>query len=179
MREMLVDRGFPTVIPREEEAAFDDGGESVMLEGRAEEARCLVIVHRGKLGIKTLRDLSAERGDAALIIVTTEKPTPPAQRHLQDANVVRWCSAFVTSEVIRNVTRHMLVPRHTRVDAAELPRLLERWREKDTSHLPLILATDPVAKYLGLREGEVVHIEGPDGTQTSQHYFRRVVCTTF
>lgn len=180
MREMLTDRGYGGIVPREEGAAFDGETGGVIMEGVSDEGkRCLVTVHRGKLGIKTLREIGENRGDASIIVVATEKPTPPAQRHLQNHEVVEWCNVFVASEVIRNVTRHHLVPRHTRVPPSQLPSLFERWKEKDTSHLPLILVTDPVAKYLGLREGEVVHIEGPDGTQTSQFSYRRAVCPSF
>ena len=180
MGEMLADRGFGDIIRHDEEDVFDNEIGGVLMEGTGGGKRCIVMLQKGKIGVKNLREIEEQRVDGvSLIIVTTEKPTPPAQRHLQGADVVKWCSVFVTSEVIRNVTRHHLVPRHTRVDPAHLPSLLERWREKDTSHLSLILVTDPVAKYLGLKDGEVVHVNGPDGTQTSQFNYRRAVCASF
>ena len=183
MEEMLVDRGFDSIIRRDGDAAFDSDTTSTMMEGVSirdgVDSRCLVITHKGKLGVKALREICAERGDDSLIVVSTDKPTPPAQRYLQDPEVVRWCSVFVHSEVIRNVTRHHLVPRHARVPPSEIPALLSRWMEKDTTRIPLIMVSDPVAKYHGLRVGEVVHIEGPDGTHTSQFCYRRVISPAF
>ena len=179
MREMLTDRGFSNILLLND-APFDGADGGIMMKGEDEtNETCVVMIHKEKLGVKNLRDIAEKKGRGVLIILTSEKPTPPALRHLQLPEVVKWCSVFVTSEVIRNVTRHHLVPRHTRVDPSDLLSLLERWREKDISHLPLILVTDPVAKYLGLREGEVVFINGPDGTQTNQFNYRRAVCPSF
>ena len=176
MREMLTDRGFHNVVMANDTPLANTFAEGGNLLTTSDGARVVIFV--GKLGIKNIRDLEAEhidRGDSHLIVLTTDKTTPPAQKRLLEADCVAWCSVFRCDEVVRNVTRHKLVPRHTRVPEADLPSLLRRWRESDASHLPHIFINDPVARYLGLVEGDVVHIEGPDGTQAGHVAYRRAV----
>lgn len=58
-----------------------------------------------------------------------------------------------------NVSRHMLVPKHELVeDEEEIRTLIQNLNLKSKFQLPLILKTDAMAKYLGLKNGDVVKI---------------------
>jgi DNA-directed RNA polymerases I, II, and III subunit RPABC1 len=64
---------------------------------------------------------------------------------------------FNLKELVVNITKHELVPKHQLIGNDEIKALLQRYRVKLTQ-LPKILVTDPVAKYYGLKRGAVVKI---------------------
>ncbi len=58
-----------------------------------------------------------------------------------------------------NVSKHVLVPKHELVrDEEEVKAIIHNLNLKSKFQLPLILKTDAMAKYLGLKNGDVVKI---------------------
>lgn len=58
-----------------------------------------------------------------------------------------------------NVSKHILVPKHELVrDEEEVKGIIHNFNLKSKFQLPLILKTDAMAKYLGLKNGDVVRI---------------------
>lgn len=90
-------------------------------------------------------------------IFITQTPISPSAVRLLSGVPGRICEHFQEQDLLVNITRHELVPKHVLLSPEEKARLLERYRLKE-SQLPRIQVSDPVARYLGLRRGQVVKI---------------------
>jgi DNA-directed RNA polymerase I, II, and III subunit RPABC1 len=66
---------------------------------------------------------------------------------------------FDIKELQYNITKHVLVPKHVLVkDMTEIQQILEKYSLKTKFQLPIILKTDPVARYYNLKNGDIVKI---------------------
>lgn len=92
------------------------------------------------------------------ILITKVAPNAAALRALEPlAERGITAETFPESDLLINITKHELVPKHVLLSDLEKKVLLDRYRLKETQ-LPRVQAQDPVAKYLGLKKGNVVKI---------------------
>lgn len=82
--------------------------------------------------------------------------TPFARQLLQQMESVV-LELFKEEELLVNITKHVLVPKHHVLSDDDKRALLARYKLKDTQ-LPRIQSDDPVARFYGLRPGQVVKI---------------------
>jgi len=124
----------------------------------------VVVMFNGEpnLGVKPIKGFIQEvvnkRNAFSGILITTAAPTPTSLKLTGTLNPKdNIVEIFQESELVVNITLHELVPKHQLLSNEEKAELLKRYRLKE-SQLPRIQRTDPVAKYLGLRRGQVVKI---------------------
>ena len=100
-----------------------------------------------------MKDAKADSG----IIVISGILSSQAKQKLADINIELQVECFNISELMVNITEHAYVPKHILLTEEEKKELMKRYRIKE-SQLPKILHNEPVAKYLGLKRGDVVKI---------------------
>lgn len=130
-----------------------------------------------KVGIKTVKNycqkMQEENISRAIIIVQRDM-TPSARQALKDMAPKYILEQFLESELLINITEHELVPEHVVLTPDEKSELLHRYKLKE-SQLMRIQANDPVARYFGLKRGQVVKIIRPSETAGRYISYRLVV----
>ena len=108
------------------------------------------------------------------IIVVQAGMTPSAKQSLVDMAPKYILEQFLESELLINITEHELVPEHIVLTPDEKEELLTRYKLKE-NQLMRIQANDPVARYFGLKRGQVVKIIRPSET-AGRYISYRLVC---
>ncbi|KAG9510180.1 DNA-directed RNA polymerases I, II, and III subunit RPABC1, partial [Fragariocoptes setiger] len=132
---------------------------------------------QGKLGIGGLKSYCQrmqEENISRAIIVVQQGMTPSAKQALTDMAPKYILEQFIESELLVNITEHELVPEHVVLSPEEKAELLARYKLRD-SQLMRIQASDPVARYYGLKRGQVVKIIRPSETAGMYISYRLVV----
>ncbi|KAI9786549.1 MAG: DNA-directed RNA polymerases II 24 kDa polypeptide (RNA polymerase II subunit 5) [Peltula sp. TS41687] len=112
-----------------------------------------------KLGIKEMRTFAhhvQDNGFATGILVTQVGVSAAAMKIVPTV-LPAIIETFLEHDLLINITHHELVPKHVLLSPVDKTALLARYRLKE-SQLPRIQVGDPVARYLGLRRGQVVKI---------------------
>ena len=81
---------------------------------------------------------------------------------------------FEMNDLLINNTKHELVPKHILCTQKEKQIVMKKYRVKE-SQLPKLLASDPMARYLGLKKGDLVKIIRKSETAGMYVVYRVVV----
>jgi DNA-directed RNA polymerases I, II, and III subunit RPABC1 len=129
-----------------------------------------------KVGVKPIKvytDQMRAEGVSNAIMVLRVDITPFAKQAVQEMSDSFRIEHFKESELLVDITKHQLVPEHQVLTPNEKSELLKRYRLKD-SQLPRIQSNDPVARYYGMRRGQVVKIIRP--SETAGRYVTYRIC---
>lgn len=125
-----------------------------------------------KLGVGCVRQYARllEKMGFTKAVLVSHGLTPLAYRELT-AHAVK-LETFLFKELIVNILEHDLVPKHEVLKDEAKRAFLKRYKLDD---LPHILHTDPVVRFLGLKDNDIVKITRPDFVAGLYITYRRVV----
>jgi len=79
---------------------------------------------------------------------------------------------FHIKNLLFNPTRHQLVPKHIKLSPEQVSEVMEKYLIKGKIQMPYILHNDVIAKWLGLKQGDVVQIERLNENSGISYYYR-------
>ncbi|KAJ3099337.1 DNA-directed RNA polymerases II 24 kDa polypeptide (RNA polymerase II subunit 5) [Phlyctochytrium planicorne] len=138
-----------------------------LVEHKSEHDQLLVFFTEDEsVGIKPIKKICERMIQQSImkaILVYQKTLTPSAHKVIQEMAPKYQIEIFLEAELLVNITQHVLVPKHVVLSKEEKATLLARYRLKETQ-LPRIQPGDPVARYYGLKRGQVVKITRPSET---------------
>ena len=145
-------------------------------ETDAEDQLFVFLPDDDKVGVKTIKqycEMMKEASVSHAILVVKAGITPFAKTALQEMASMYLIEHFRDNELLVDITEHKLVPAHQPLSPEDKAALLKRYKLKE-SQLPRIQKNDPVARYYGLKVGEVIKIVRP--SETAGRYVTYRVC---
>jgi DNA-directed RNA polymerase subunit H (RpoH/RPB5) len=79
---------------------------------------------------------------------------------------------FYKKELLYNPLKHSLVPLHEKLSESEGKKIMESYMIKQKLNMPIIYRNDIIARWLGLRPGEIVRITRYNETSGTYYYYR-------
>lgn len=79
---------------------------------------------------------------------------------------------FHIKNLLFNPTKHQLVPKHTKLTTDETNEMMEQYLIKGKAQMPFILHNDVIAKWMGLKQGDVVKIDRYNENSGISYYYR-------
>lgn len=185
--QMLGDRGYTVDETEMNREAFCDkyGKENIKREVLAEvfphkeksEQIYVFFPDEQKPGVKTLKSyMTRMKGENVYraILVVQKSLTPFAKSCVNEVRAKFDLEVFEEEELLVNITQHILVPQHKVLTPDEKKALLQQHSVKETQ-LPRMLKKDPIARYYGLKFGQVVKITRDSETAGTYVTYRIVV----
>ena len=65
---------------------------------------------------------------------------------------------FSLQQLMFNPTKHVYVPTHTKLTDEEVKEFMKDYMARTKMHMHVILQSDPIAKWIGLKHGDIVKI---------------------
>lgn len=128
----------------------------------------IVYYMSNKFKLAEFKELYKEKGDFYLnLLIVMDTLSITNQKMITNLN--KNIEYFLIKTLSFNITRHELQPKFRKIDDSnEITELLQTYSAKTKTQLPWILKTDAIAKYYGLKSGDIVEVKRK--SETSGEY---------
>lgn len=166
-QEMLTDRGCTNIqcpSTHVEVETLVDESQPVIV---ADTPRTRILFHtEERIAVKYVRSLLDDNDEfERTIIVSLEGPTSFARKEIQNS-VDMTIQFFKYKELSVNITKHVCVPKHERIDDTSF--------EYETSKCPTLSLADIVSRYYDYKIGDLIRVRRRFGTTDASDYYRIV-----
>ena len=79
---------------------------------------------------------------------------------------------FQINQLLFNPTKHEIVPKHRKLTPEETAVIMDKYLIKSKLQIPIIMHNDVIAKWLGLKQGELVEITRYNENSGISYYYR-------
>jgi len=121
------------------------------------------------VALKALMDEKYPTNEVTVIIVQ-DKQTPQIAKELLN-DEYKLYEIFSMKNLMFNITHHEIVPKHILLNQEEIDLMLKQY-QTTRAQLPKLLTTDPVAKYYGMKAGDVCKIIRQSPMTGESYYYR-------
>lgn len=173
--EMVKDRGYSTdqrVLTQEEfSSKFQDVSSLKYVAYSGTTPVGVYFLDQEKVGKNSLEGILGEyqrENIRNVIFISTTRISPACQSLIHSG-----VEFFLEEELLFNITKHSLVPKHRILKEEEKEEMLRRMKLKP-EQMPKILKRDPVCRYLGAESGQVVEITRKSRTSGTTLYYKIV-----
>jgi DNA-directed RNA polymerase subunit H (RpoH/RPB5) len=177
LREMVKDRGWDgSSFETDESLSIDEIASKVAASSvlAVDIPSCNLRIVWNTLTKFRTADIKKSMQDvpARVILVISDLNSAVSTTAFADASTTT-IEVFRISELQFNISRHAKVPLHQAIrDDAEIVEIIKSYSLKSRYQLPIIKASDPMARYLALRPGQLVRITRVSPSAGSYVLFR-------
>lgn len=127
--------------------------------------------------LKNPPEFVEEHGARAFMLIFGDTPASQvmqmvAERDKEFQKLGASLQYFTLGELQYNPSKHILVPKHEKMSDTEVRGVLQEYQLRSKSQLPSISRTDIMARWLGLKHGDVVKITRTNENSGVYYYYR-------
>jgi DNA-directed RNA polymerase I, II, and III subunit RPABC1 len=149
--EMLTDRGYGKFKELDHE--------TIVAEMDTRESIAVKFIEQDKVSVERVRRLIqwvSKENFTSCIMIFTNHASSQVKTFLKNSEIDVNIEIFDRNELGFNVSKHILVPKHTLLNEYDRNGLSKLYGLKN---LPQIKIADPVSKYYGAKKGDIFHID--------------------
>ncbi len=165
---MLSDRGYTNIQACQslDEVKQSMTDNTCTICGNGDRTVHVYFHNEDRVGVKQLRNWVENSTADNIIVVSLEGPTAFTKKEAETS--YSQVQFFLFGQLCVNITKHTLVPTHTRIKELPMPV------SKDMSEIPSLFTTDVISQYFAFEPGDIVRITRTVGSQEPMYYYRIV-----